>query len=151
MRGDKGFYEGKEGIRRIARTVGIAAAIMILMVPVFSILDIGAEEVNLIRENGYIDKWSFTENASWDSTVFHSGNHSAKIEVKGNESKISGEWKSEGVSVKPNTSYIFSAWGKTYGAGGNNSPKVGIVEKDMNEKWVNQTNLILEKVRMIGQ
>jgi membrane-bound metal-dependent hydrolase YbcI (DUF457 family) len=110
--GIRAFYEGKEGIRRIVRTVGIAAVIMILMMPVFSILDIGvAEKVNLIREYGYIDKWSFTPNASWDSTVFHSGNHSAKIEIEGNESKISGVWMSKRVSIKPNTSYIFSAWG----------------------------------------
>ena len=139
------FYEGKEGIRRIARTVGIAGVIMILMVPVFSILDIGANEVNLIRENGYIDKWSFTQNASWDSTVFHSGNHSAKIEVQGNESRISGVWRSDRVSVKPDTSYIFSAWGKTYGVGGNYSPTVWIEERDMNDKWIMQTNLIFEK------
>ena len=144
--GIRAFYEGKEGIRRIARTVGIASAIMILMVPVFSILDIGvAKEVNLIKDRRYIDKWSFTQNASWDSTFFHSGNHSAKIEIKGNESKISGEWMSEGVSVKPNTSYIFSVWGKTYGIGGNNSPEVRIVERDVNEKWLRQTNLVFGK------
>jgi len=140
--GIRAFYEGKGGIRRIARTVGIAAAIMILMVPVFSIIDIGvAEKVNLIRENGYIDKWSFTQNASWDPTVFHSGNRSAKIEIQGNESNISGAWAGKQVSIKPNTSYIFSAWGKTYGVGGNSSPVVRIVECDVNEKRLRQTDL----------
>jgi len=48
------------------------------------------ERVNYIRERGSIEKWQFTQNASWDSTVFHSGNHSARIEVPGNESKESG-------------------------------------------------------------
>jgi len=128
--GIRAFYEGKGGIRRIARTVGIAAAIMILMVLVFMILNIGvAKEINSTREKVYIDKWSFTTNASWDSTVFHSGNHSAKIEILGNESKTSGVWVSEKVSVKSNTSYIFSAWGKTYLAGGNTM--VWIKEIDM--------------------
>ena len=144
--GIRAFYEGKGGIRRIARSVGIAAAIMILMVPVFSIIDIGvAEKVNFISDKSYIDKWSFTQNASWDSTVFHSGKYSAKIEVQGNESKISGVWESERVSVKPNTSYIFSAWGKTYGAGGNSSPAVRMVEIDLNGKGLMQTNLIFGK------
>ncbi len=140
--GIRAFYEGKGGIRRIARMVGIAAAIMILMVPVFSILDIGAgEKVNFISDKGYIYKWSFTQNASWDSTVFHSGKYSAKIDIRGNESKISGVWTSEEVSVKPNTSYIFSAWGKTYGAGGTSSPAVRIVEREGDIKALRQTNL----------
>jgi hypothetical protein len=141
--GIRAFYEGKEGIRKMVRTVGIAAAIMILIVPVFMILDIGvAKEVNSIKDKRYIDNWSFTQNASWDSTVFHSGMYSAKIEVQGNESKISGEWRSKQVSVKPNTSYIFSAWGKTYGTGGNNSPAVTLSEIDVNDKWLGETSLI---------
>jgi membrane-bound metal-dependent hydrolase YbcI (DUF457 family) len=144
--GIRAFYEGNGGIWRIARTVGIAAGIMILMVSVFSIIDIGvAEELNSIRDRGYIDKWFFTENASWDSIVFHSGNHSAKIDIQGNESKISGEWMSNAVSVKPNTSYIFSAWGKTNDAGGDYSPVIVIVERDMNETSLRQIDLIFEK------
>jgi hypothetical protein len=97
-----------------------------------------AEKVKMIREKGYIDKWSFTQNASWDPTVFHSGNHSAKIEIQGDESNISGIWVSKRVSIKPNTIYIFSAWGKTYGVGGNSSPVVRIVESDVNEKRLRQ-------------
>ncbi|MCX9025590.1 MAG: metal-dependent hydrolase [Candidatus Methanoperedens sp.] len=140
--GIRAFYEGKGGIRRIVRTVGVASAIMILMVPVFSIIDMGvAEKVTMIREKGYIDKWSFTQNASWDPTVFHSGNHSAKIEIHGNESNISVAWAGKQVSIKPSTSYIFSAWGKTYGVGGNSSPSVRIVESDVNEKRLRQTAL----------
>ena len=140
--GIRAFYEGKGGIRRIARTVGIAGAIMILMVPVFVAFDINVMgTINNNSPKGFIDKWSFTQNASWDSTVFHSGNHSAKIQIEGNESKISGVWFSDYVSVKPNRTYIFSAWGKTYGTGGNYSPAVRIVERDVNEKWLRQTDL----------
>ncbi len=144
--GVRAFYEGNGGIRRIVRNVAIAAGLMILIVLVFTILDIGmAKEVNLIRERGYIDKWSFTQNASWDSMVFHSGNQSAKIEIEGNESKISGMWISDRISVKPNTTYILSVWGKVERIGGNNSPAVRIVETNVEEDWSKQTNIVFDK------
>ncbi|NJD54598.1 MAG: hypothetical protein FIB07_17270 [Candidatus Methanoperedens sp.] len=140
------FYEGKNGIMRIARTVGIAVAIMILMVPVFVAFDINVmETINNNSPAGFIDKWSFTQNASWDSTVFHSGNHSAKIQIEGNESKISGVWISDRISVKPNTTYILSVWGKVERIGGNNSPAVRIVENDGEKEWSRQTNIIFDK------
>ena len=142
--GIRAFYEGKEGIRRIARTVSVAGAIMILMVPMFIALDINVMEK--IHSNGYgKNKWIFTQNASWDSTVFHSGNHSAKIEIQGNESKISGMWISNHISVKPNTTYVFSVWGKTKGAGGG-SPALRIIEQnDNDEKWFKPNDLGFEK------
>ena len=139
-------YEGHIGIKRSAKAFGVAAALMMLMIPVFIVLDAGGmERVNYIRERGSIEKWQFTQNASWDSTVFHSGNHSARIEVPGNESKVSGVWRSDLIHVKPNTIYSFSAWGKTLGSGGNNSPAVRIVEKDTNGNGIKQTDLIFDK------
>lgn len=79
-----------------------------------------------------IENWKFEQNTSWDSTVYHSGNYSAKIEISGNESKISGRVYSSEIPVKTNTLYEFSAWGKTESAGGNYSPAVRIVEIDTN-------------------
>ncbi|MDO8724566.1 MAG: metal-dependent hydrolase [Candidatus Methanoperedens sp.] len=139
-------YESNGGVKRIARTLGVAAAVMILMVPVFVALDIKVlEKVNSIAEIGYIDKWKFTPNASWDSTVFHSGLHSARIEVQGNESRRSGRWISEKIVVKPNSTYIFSAWGNTEGAGGNSQPVVRIVELNASGKSINQTRILFSK------
>ncbi|MBU3966158.1 MAG: metal-dependent hydrolase [Euryarchaeota archaeon] len=140
--GIRAFYEGKGGIRRIARTVGIAAAIMILMVPVFVAFDINMmERINNNVHRDFIYEWSFTQNASWDSTVFHNGSHSARIEIQGNESKISGVWSSSKIPVKPDTNYTFSSWGRTERAGGNNSPAVRIVELDTKGKWITQTTI----------
>lgn len=136
------LYEGKGGIRRIARSVGIAAAIMIFMISVFSIIDIGVvEKVNSIRENGYIDNWSFTQNASWDSTIYHSGKHSAKIEIWNYDNRIIRRWVSERISVKPNTTYLFSSWGRTEGAGGTNTPWVLIGEMDSNNTLIMERSL----------
>ncbi len=144
--GIRALYEGKSGVKRIARTLGVAAVVMILMVPVFVALDIKVlEKVNSIAEVCYIDKWKFTPNASWDSTVFHSGLHSARIEVWGNESRTSGRWISEKIVVKPNSTYIFSAWGKTEGVGGNSPPLVRLVELNASGKTINQTSILFSK------
>jgi hypothetical protein len=75
-----------------------------------------------------IENWTFEQNTSWDSTVYHSGNHSAKIEILGNKSIISGRVYISEIPVEPNTRYVFSVWGKTENAGGNYSPAVRIVE-----------------------
>lgn len=64
------------------------------------------------RDGLFFDNWQFTQNASWDSKVFHSGSHSGKIEIPGNENKISGIWKNKLIPAKPNTTYLFSAWVK---------------------------------------
>jgi len=95
------------------------------------------------KEGGFIDNWRFEQNASWDSTVKHSGNHSAKIEILGNESKISGRWISDEIPVKPNTTYTFSTWGKTENVGGIYVPAVRIVEIDANgtKNYSTQRNL----------
>lgn len=58
---------------------------------------------------------------------------------------ISGIWRSDLLYVKPNTIYSFSAWGKTLGSGGNNSPAVRIVEEDAAGKSIKQTDLIFDK------
>jgi hypothetical protein len=95
------------------------------------------------KEGGFIDKWRFEKNASWDSTMYHNGGHSAKIMISGDSSEISGRWFGSNINVKPNTTYIFSAWGKTENAGGN-YPAVRIVETDSNgiADFSNQKNLI---------
>ncbi len=144
--GIRAVYEGNGGIKRSAKAFGVAAVVIILLIPVIVAMDIKViERVKSSMERGYIEKWTFLKNASWDPTVLHSGKYSAKIEIMGNESRISGTWTSEKISVKPNTTYIFSAWGKTEGIGGNNSPAVRIVEIDVKEKWIRQTNIIFGK------
>lgn len=79
------------------------------------------------KDGGFIEKWQLEHDASWDSVIHHSGNHSAKIMISGSSSKISGRWIGDKINVKPNTRYTFSAWGKTDNAGGN-YPAVRVVE-----------------------
>ncbi len=138
--GIRALYEGKAGLKRSVKAFGVAAAIMILMMPIFGLLDVDiVDKVSSTGDVGFIDKWYFTQNASWDSSVFHSGNHSARIEIPGNVSKISGIWVSDRIRVEPNTTYIFSAWGRTLGAEG--YPAVRVVERDVNDTGILQTNL----------
>jgi len=140
-------YEGKGGIKRIAKAVGVAAALLILMIMVSGILDLKVmEDVNsrINTKVGYIDSWSYTQNASWDSTVFHNGNYSAKLDNLINESIISGVWTSYKIPVKPNTLYVFSAWGKTESVS-KRSPEIRIVELNASMKKINSTALIFSK------
>jgi membrane-bound metal-dependent hydrolase YbcI (DUF457 family) len=136
--GIRAAYEGKDGITRTVKTLGVAVILLSVMIPAFSVRD-------NFMEGGHIDKWRFTSNASRDATVFHSGSYSARIRVQGNESMKSGIWISDPFPVKPNTSYTFSAWGRTEGAGGGNGPAVRIVERDGNDLWLKQTSLIFGK------
>jgi hypothetical protein len=139
-------YDGKDGIQRSVKAFGMGAAVLMLMVPMFMAMDIKVlEKDNFYAEKGYINKWKFTSNASWDITIFNNGGHSAKIEIPGNESKISGIWMSDKIAVKPNTTYVFSAWGKTDGAGGNNSPAVRVVELSASNNSINQINLVFRR------
>lgn len=131
-------YEGNGGMKKTARVYGVVFIIFILMIPAISHRD-------YFMEKKFIDKLQYTQDVSLDSVVFHSGSHSARIEIPGNESKRSGIWKSDLIPIKPDTAYIFSSWGRTQCAGGNKPPAVKVVEIDVNKKWITQTNLVFSK------
>jgi membrane-bound metal-dependent hydrolase YbcI (DUF457 family) len=134
------FYEGDCGSKRFIK--GFAAS------GIFSILvmsAIGFYNDNLKEEGitgNIVDNWLFSQNASWDSTFSHNGSHSAKIEISGNRSAISGIWRSNKIPLKADTNYTFSSWGKSEGTGGNYSPAFRIVEYDAKAKLIRQTNLV---------
>lgn len=93
--------------------------------------------------------WSFvTNNGStpvWDANVSHSGARSVKIQIPGTQDNISGYPKSDLIPLLPNTTYNFSAWGMTEGAGGTYAPAVRIVEVDANFNFLRQTNIEFSK------
>lgn len=133
------FYEGKGALKKIAQSIAIAGIFSAIIIPGIGFYN--GEFKEEVRAGNIVDNWQFTHNTSWDSTVFHSGNHSARIEIQGNESKISGIWRSNKYSIKPDTNYTFSAWGKIEGAGGNYSPAVRVVELNADGKSAKQTNM----------
>lgn len=134
------LYEGNGAIKRIAQSIAIAGLFSAIIIPGIGLYN--GEFKEEVRAGNIVDNWQFTQNTSWDTTVFHNGNHSARIEIQGNESKISGVWRSSIIRVKPDTNYTFSSWGKIERAGGTNSPAVRVVELDSNAKLIKQINLI---------
>ncbi len=135
-------YEGKKGLKNLARTFIIANVFLLIIIPAMGLYDGNfKEEV----AGTVVDHWIFTQNASWDTMEAHSGNHSAKIDIPGNENRISGIWRSSNIRVLPDTNYTLSSWGKTEKIGGNNLPAVRIVELDAKGNWIKQTNMIFDK------
>ncbi|PWB50030.1 MAG: hypothetical protein C3F06_13070 [Candidatus Methanoperedenaceae archaeon] len=131
------------GVKRIGKAIVVGIILMILIIPIFGLMNINLiEKVAAYEKIRYIDKWRYIENASWDNSVFHSGSYSGKIEIMRNESNITGEWRSDIIPIKQNTTYIFSTWGKTENIGGKNVPSIGIVELNISGRWINQTRLI---------
>lgn len=137
------LQDGNSSFGRIIKAFTVAGVFFIITIPVFGYY--GEYLKDEVGVSNIVDRWQFTRNASWDSTVSYNGSHSARIEVLGNNSKISGLWKSNKIPVMPNTTYTFSSWGKIHSAGGNNSPAVRLVELDTNGKWIRQTNLVFGK------
>jgi len=134
------FYEGNCGSKRFLKAFAASGIFSILILS-----SIGFYNDNLKEEGitgNIVDNWQFTNNSSWDSTFSYNGSHSAKIEISGNRSEISGIWRSNKIPVKTDTNYTFSSWGKIEGTGGNNSPAVRVVELDANANWIKQTNLV---------
>ena len=136
------IYEGNGGLKRTVQTFAVAGVFMVIIIPSIGFYD---DNVKNFRAGNIADNWRFTHNASWDPTVSHNGSHSARIEIAGNVSKISGQWISDQIPVKPDTNYTFSSWGRIENAGGNNSPAVRVVELDSNGKSMKQTNLVFAK------
>ncbi|CAG0972108.1 tRNA3(Ser)-specific nuclease WapA [Methanosarcinales archaeon] len=137
------LYEGNGALKRIARLIAIAGVFSAIIIPGIGLYN--GEFKEEVRAGNIVDNWQFTQNTSWDSTVFHNGNHSARIEIQGNESKISGVWSSSKITVKPDTNYTFSSWGRTERVGGNYSPAVRVVELDAKGKWIRQTTISFGK------
>ena len=137
------LQEGNSGLGRTMKAFAVAGIFLVITIPMFEFYDEYLKDE--VRVGNIVDRWQFTHNASWDSTVSYNGSHSAKIEILGNKSKKSGLWRSNKIPAIPNTSYTFSSWGKIVGVGGNNSPAVRVVELDANGKWIRQTNLIFSK------
>ncbi|MCZ7357384.1 MAG: metal-dependent hydrolase [Candidatus Methanoperedens sp.] len=134
------MYEGNGWIKREMKKLAIIVAIMVLMISALSILDINVIYITASsREGIFVEGWQYQQDASWDSSVFHNGKYSAKIEIFGNQSKISGKWMSNPIRVRSNTTYRISAWGKTEGAVGTHS--IRIVEADTDTKQTNETIL----------
>lgn len=133
------IYEGKFALKITIKAYALAILFSIMIVSIIGFYDFNLKEEGI--SGNIVDNWQFGNNASWDSTIFHNGSHCAKIEISGNESEISGIWKSEKFSAKSDTNYTFSAWGRIESAGGNNSPAVRVVELNANDKLVRQTNI----------
>jgi len=93
--------------------------------------------------------WTFVTNngsiLSWDATLSHTGARSIKIQVAGTQDNKSGYPRSDLIKLLPNTTYNFSAWGMTEGAGGTYAPAVRIVELDSTLKTLRQTNIGFSK------
>ena len=139
-------YEGKSWIKKDIKKISIIFSIWILMIPALGAFDISFIDTLLKTKNGVLlEDWQFTQNTSWDPNIFHSGDHSGRISIMGNESKISGIWRSTFIPVKPNSTYLFSAWGRTENANGTNTPGIRIVELDSNNKWIKQTDIKYNK------
>lgn len=136
------IYEGNSGLKNLARTFIVVNVFLLIIIPAIGLYDGNfKEEV----ASTVVDNWHFTQNASWDTAYSHSGSHSAKIHISGNESRISGIWRSSNIRVLPDTNYTLSSWGKTEGIGGINLPAIRIVELDAKGNWIEQTNLIFDK------
>ena len=134
------LYEGNSALKRIAQSIAIVCVSSAIIIPAIGLFNGDLEDE--VRAGNIVDNWQYTQDTSWDSIVFHTGSHSARIEIKGNESKISGVWRSSKITVKPDTNYTFSSWAKIERAGGTNSPAVRVVELDSNAKLIKQINLI---------
>jgi len=134
------MYEGNDGLKGTLKRFVVAGVFMVVIIPAIWLYDYNLKEE--VRAIDMVDNWQFTQNASWDSTFSHNGNHSAKIEISGNKSIISGVWISNKIPVKPDINYTFSSWGKIEGAGGNNSPANRVVELDAKGKVIRQTSLV---------
>ncbi len=149
-------YAGNGWINKEIKAIAIISALLILLIPALGALDISViDEMTsssaspqfyiYLEDAKFLDDWEFGKYTSWDSTIFHSGNHSGKIMIPGNESKISGILQSTVIPVRPNTTYLFSSWGRTEDVNGTNLPAVRIVELDLNKKTLKQTNLLYGK------
>ncbi len=133
------MYEGKGGLKRIGKAFAIAG-VFLVMIPAIGFYNGNFKDE--VRVGNIVDNWQFTQNAFWDSTVFHNGSHSAKIISLENKGKIFAEWRSDKIPVMPDTNYVFSSWGKTEGTGGNNSSAVGVIELDAKGRRIGQVNLV---------
>ncbi len=137
------IYEGNHGLKRTINGFTVAGVFLAMIIPAIWICNDDLKEE--FKAYNIVDNWQFTQNSSWDSTFSHNGSHSARIEISGNKSIISGIWKSNKIPVKTDTNYTFSSWGRTERAGGNSSPAVRIVELDAKGKWIRQTTISFGK------
>lgn len=139
-------YEGKNWIKKEVTTVIIFLMFFITMIVAFNSIDDSLiDEITYSRNGVFLDNWHFGDNSSWDTATVHSGNHSGNIYIEGNESKISGMWRTRSMPLLPDTTYVFSSWGKTEGAYGTNTPAIRLVELDSSKSWIRQTNLIFDR------
>lgn len=139
-------YEGKGWIKGYVKAIALILVLGAFMVATLTALDVSVIDKLTSSEGGvFVQNWRYGDDTSWDSNVFHSGGHSARIEILGNESKKSGVWISDRFVLKANTSYIFSAWGKTESSGGFFPPAVRVVELYANKSWIKQTDLDFTK------
>ena len=96
-------------------------------------------------EMGVPAHWIFTPTGNnvptWDTGIFHTGSKSAKISIPGTVVVESGLIQSETIHALPSTTYVASAWGKTQNCGGN-TPAVRVVELDINNVYIKQTNIL---------
>jgi hypothetical protein len=134
------FYEGNCDSKRFIKAFAASGIFSILILSSIGFYIDNLKEEGIV--GNIVDNWKFGQNTSWDSTFSHNGSHSARIEILGNRSVISGVWRSNKIPVKTDTNYTFSSWGKIERAGGNNSPAIRVVELDANAKLIKQTNLV---------
>ncbi len=139
-------YQGNGWVKQDLKATGIILFAWILMIPALMAFDGSVpDKIMNTRDGVHLENWIMGNNTSWDTTVYHSIGHSGKVEIIGNESKISGVFRSKEIPVKPNMTYLFSYWGKTNNANGTNAPAVRIAELNGSKKWIKQTNIIFNK------
>ena len=83
------MYEGNGNLKRIGKAFVIAGLLSIVVIPAIGFYNDNFKDK--VRAGNIVDNWRFTQNALWDSTVFHNGSHSAKIVISENKGKISAE------------------------------------------------------------
>ena len=139
-------YHGNGWIKNDLKVIAILFTLSILMVPVLGAFDISVTDQIASSKSGVVvEHWYLGDDTYWDSTVYHSGNHSGRIMILGNDDLISGVWRSELIPVKPNTTYLFSAWGRTENANGTRNTAVLVAELYENKNWIKQTGLVYNK------
>ena len=98
--------------------------------------------------NGIPDNWTYvsgTGTVTYDETTGHIGNGCMKIYVPGTTDANSGYPKSYAIDAEPGIVYSFSAWGKSSGVNGSNTPAVRAVEVDINNNTIVQHNLYFDR------
>jgi len=119
---------------------------------IYPVLATAQSDTNFVANPGFESgttiplNWTFVsinENTPIWSSIFHGGSKSVEISIPGTTDLKSGYPQSDLIPAEPLTTYTVSAWGKTQGADGMNTPTVRIVELDADKNWLRQINILV--------